>query len=203
MSSVMLAKHPYETIWSHLVTDYTQVKKYKHVSNVYVDYASMAKTQNFQLLLRVLSKMDYQKLTQVEYITYLINYYNIKMIEAVYLKESLDTDFFNDIKHSLLAFDERTLFCLSGDNIYFPNLVAYSSSILFDQLDEQVAINIQKMIRYDKGVDIIYVHHWFDQQLFSAKFKEALIGQVVPTYKPEKLNIHQSNFGVISNTFKK
>ncbi len=203
MVSLVMAQHPYESIWSGLVDEYTHVKKSKGVAYVYVDYASLVKTQNFRLLGRILPKIDPDTLTKDAYLSYLINYYNIKVVESVYLKDSVDMAFFADIKTLLTDLDVRSLFCLSADDIYFPNLIAYSSIDLSDQLDKQVNVTLAKLFRYDKGVGIIYVHDWFDQQPFTAEFKQSLILQGFPKYHTKKLTIHSSHFGSVSNAIEK
>ena len=201
-SSLIGANHPYETIWSNLVSEHTLTKQSKKVAFVYVNYEAIAKSQNFSLLLRILSGMDTQSLSKSQRLAYLINFYNIRMIESVSLKKPLENAFLDEIKMSIRELDERALFGLSGNNIYLPNLNAYLSDSFEDQLSNQVESSVQKLFRYDRSVNILYLNQWFDQQDFSLSFKQFLVSLMNPTFNYDTIDYHFSDFGVISNEIK-
>ena len=202
MGVCVFGQHPYETIWSKLVSDHTIIKKSKSISYVYVDYDSMVKSQNFSLLLRVCKRLPIDSMTKSEKIAFLINYYNIKMVETVFLDRSMDNPFFNETRDSLRSLDERSLFGLTSDTIYSPNLIAFFSSTIFEQLDVHIKNTLPKFVRYDRSVNILYVEKWVDRQPFSTTFKGSLFEKLAKDY--DKLpSYHYSDFGNTSNSIKK
>ena len=202
MGVCVFGQHPYETIWSKLVSDHTIIKQSKSISYVYVDYNSMVKSQNFSLLLRVCKRLPIDSMTKSEKIAFLINYYNIKMVETMSLNRPMASSFFNETRDSLRSLDERSLFGLASDTIYSPNLIAFFSSTIFEQLDNHIQNTLPKFVRYDRSSNILYVDKWVDRQSFTTTFKRVLFERLIKDYaKPP--SYHYSDFGNTSNSIKK
>ncbi len=202
MGVCVFGQHPYETIWSNLVAEHTIIKKSKSISYVYVDYDAMVKSQNFSLLLRVCKRLPIDSMTKSEKIAFLINYYNIKMVENVSLNRPTASPFFNETRDSLRSLDERSLFGLASDTIYSPNLIVFFSNTILEQLDAHIQNTLPKFVRYDRSVNILYLDKWVDSQSFTTTFKKALFESITKDYA--KLpSYHYSDFGNTSNAIKK
>ena len=201
--SRLLEAHPYELIWSKLLDAHIEQKVERNVTYTYVDYDALVRSQNFRLLLRVIDRMDGSSLSNDAYLAYLINSYNIKKIAALFYLQAVDSAYFNNIKLKLHGLDYRALFCLSENDLYFPNLNAFKGSDINQQLDTYIKVHGKKFFRYDRSASILYTDLWFDRQSFSKKEKESFISKIFPSFNFSSISIYFSDFGSKSNALKK
>ena len=184
----IIAQPAYEALWASLLTKHSTTKQIKGHPYTIIHVDTLKNSQSFQALNRYINTINPKTLSEDEQITLFINKYNIQNItnpnQVPPPKNTQEHQWFNT--------DPRLYFARGGPQENTPNIIAFSSKTLNNQLTTAMAIQLKKSITLDTTTHTLKTTHWLNQRIPSQAILLKLIQTVFPEINLQDYSIHNN-----------
>ena len=169
------ASTAYEYLWESTLNKHSKQTTISGKTYIYINQESLKESQTFINLTRIMNHLNTSKFTQNESIAFLINQYNINAIKNNIKDACITSENISENLNKYIQKDTRLLFTLGNTAKESPNIYAYRSDTLENQLTEATTQHLKKMITINSSTKSIKINNCLTQLISDTSTIETLI----------------------------